>query len=119
MSSGRAMPGILQSPGLPVISAQSQGSTDLRPERDPLPPNLVCRRSDGLLSVIEKCLNNSFGRCLVVDEESRPLGEVSLDEIRLVLRDGRLTSFQNWAEHLAIQPSRNADLPREGKFLPD
>lgn len=118
MSSGRAMPGILQSPGLPVISVPTQGSADLRPAVDSSLQNLVCRRTDSLLSVIEKCLNNSLGRCLVLDEERRPFGEVSLDEIRLVLRDGRLTSFQNWAEHLATQTGRNADLARAGNLLP-
>ena len=124
MSSDRALPGIVQSTRLPVPTVPS--STDLAPPHAGslplLPPaqqNLICRRSDSLLSVIERCLDNRVGRCLVLDEDGRPSGEVSLDEIRLVLRDGRLTSFQNWAEHLTIQPGRNADLPRAVKFKAD
>ncbi len=124
MSSDRALPGILQSPGLAILTVPPAGGSaaphaSLLPVLPPAQQNFVCRPSDSLLSVIERCLKNTLGRCLVLDDEGRPSGEVSLDEIRLVLRDGRLTSFHNWADHLAIQPGHNADLPQASKLMAD
>jgi perosamine synthetase len=124
MSSNRALPGELELSGLPVLTVPlSPGShTPSTATKSSLPlsgqQSLFCQRADSLLSVIEKCLNNTLGRCLVLDEERRPLGEVSLDEIRLVLREGRLTSFHAWAEKLAIQPGRNTDSPRTSTLQP-
>jgi perosamine synthetase len=129
MSSGREAPGITELPELPVLTVppnlDSTPSSAVLSSADPnsslLPAaqrDLVCAHSDSLLSVIEKCLNNGLGCCLVLDNERRPLGEVSLDEIRLVLRDGRLVSFHGWAEHLAIRPGRNTDSARAMKLQP-
>src|SRR5579862_9381994 len=103
MSSGRAAPGIADSPEPPVLRVPAHLDSTLSSaglNSSPLPAaqrDLVCARTDSLLSVIEKCLNNTIGCCLVLDDERRPLGEVSLDEIRLVLREGRLPSFHGWA----------------------
>jgi len=122
MSSNPAIPRVLELPGLPVLTAlPGAASHNPATNSSPLPAaqqNLFCHRADSLLSVIEKCLNNSLGRCLVLDEERRPLGEVSLDEIRLVLREGRLPSFHDWAEKLAIKPGLNTDSPRASPLQP-
>jgi perosamine synthetase len=47
----------------------------------------TCERSDSVLSAIEKCLDNGIGACVVVDE-GRPVGNVSLDDIRRAILDG-------------------------------
>ena len=49
----------------------------------------VCGRSESVLSVIEKCLDNGLGRCLIVGEDGRLIGRISLDDIRAALLDGR------------------------------
>lgn len=47
----------------------------------------TCDRNDSLLAAIEKCLDNGLGTCLVVDE-GKPVGKVSLDDIRRAILDG-------------------------------
>ncbi|HZQ01674.1 MAG TPA: aminotransferase class I/II-fold pyridoxal phosphate-dependent enzyme [Reyranella sp.] len=48
----------------------------------------VCRRSDSVFSAIEKCLDNGLGSCLVVEENERLVGRISLDDIRRSILDG-------------------------------
>ncbi|HEY2890827.1 MAG TPA: DegT/DnrJ/EryC1/StrS family aminotransferase [Dongiaceae bacterium] len=114
-------PPVLTVPPVLDSTLSSAGFSSADPNSSPLPAaqhDLVCRRDDSLLSIIEKCLNNTLGCCLVLDDDRRPLGEVSLDEIRLILREGRLTSFHGWAEHLAIQPGHSTDSARALKLHP-
>lgn len=47
----------------------------------------TCDRSDSIFTAIEKCLDNGLGSCLVVDE-GKPIGKVSLDDIRRAILDG-------------------------------
>lgn len=47
----------------------------------------ICQRSDSVFAAIEKCLDNGIGACVVVDE-GRPVGKVSLDDIRRAILDG-------------------------------
>lgn len=47
----------------------------------------LCRPSDSLFSVIERCLENGAGACLVVDD-GYLLGEITLEDIRRSILDG-------------------------------
>ena len=48
----------------------------------------VCNKSDSVLSIIEKCLDNGLGTCLIVENDQRLAGRISLDDIRQALLDG-------------------------------
>jgi perosamine synthetase len=48
----------------------------------------ICNKSASLLSVIEKCLDNGLGSCLIVEDDQRLVGRISLDDIRQALTDG-------------------------------
>ena len=48
----------------------------------------VCNRSESVLSVIEKCLDNGLGSCLIVEDDQRFIGRISLDDIRQALVNG-------------------------------
>jgi perosamine synthetase len=48
----------------------------------------VCNKSDSVLSVIEKCLDNGLGTCLIVEADERFTGRISLADIRQALLDG-------------------------------
>ena len=48
----------------------------------------VCNKSESVLSVIEKCLDNGLGTCLIVEDDERLVGRISLDDIRQALLDG-------------------------------
>ena len=62
---------------MPVLATEEK--QDCRP--------YTCDRNDSLLAAIEKCLDNGLGTCLVVDE-GKPVGKVSLDDIRRAILDG-------------------------------
>lgn len=47
----------------------------------------ACDRTDSVFAAIEKCLDNGLGSCLVV-EEGKPVGKISLDDIRRAILDG-------------------------------
>jgi perosamine synthetase len=63
-----------------------------------LDPSFVCNRSESVLSVIEKCLDNGLGRCLIIGDDHRLIGRISLDDIRHALVDGTaiLDSTLGW-----------------------
>jgi perosamine synthetase len=48
----------------------------------------VCNKSESVLSVIEKCLDNGLGSCLIVEDDQHLIGRISLDDIRQALVDG-------------------------------
>src|SRR5689334_11347343 len=58
------------------------------PEESSLEAAFVCNRSESVLSVIEKCLDNGLGSCLIVEDDRRLIGRISLDDIRRALADG-------------------------------
>src|SRR5881227_2211205 len=55
-----------------------------------LPTAFVCNKSESILSVIEKCLDNGLGTCLVVEDDNRLVGRITLDDIRKAVLDGAL-----------------------------
>src|ERR671912_2820321 len=58
------------------------------PEESSIEAAFVCNKSESVLSVIEKCLDNGLGSCLVVGDDHRFIGRISLDDIRRALFDG-------------------------------
>ncbi len=79
--------------GLPALSGSKQagvagsgGVAQEAPSAGFENGKLHCRANDDLLAVIDKCLGNPTGQCLVVDEEDRPLGRVDLDCLRAGLK---------------------------------
>src|SRR5262245_28535385 len=80
----------------------------------------VCNKSESLLSVIEKCLDNGLGTCLIVEDDQRLIGRISLDDIRQALVDGTAIVDPTVGWHLAsiasmtsVSPLRN-DLTDNG-----
>jgi perosamine synthetase len=75
---------------------------------EPEEPSLafVCNRSESVLSVIEKCLDNGLGTCLIVEDDHRLVGRISLDDIRRALVDGTAIVDSTLGWHLAA-----AELP--------
>ncbi len=58
------------------------------PEKASLTTAFVCNKSESVLAVIEKCLDNGLGTCLIVEDDQRLAGRISLDDIRQALLDG-------------------------------
>src|SRR6266851_547391 len=58
------------------------------PEKLSLTAAFVCSKSESVLSAIEKCLDNGLGTCLIVEDDQRLAGRISLDDIRQALLDG-------------------------------
>src|SRR4029077_7549479 len=58
------------------------------PEKASPTTAFVCSKSESVLSVIEKCLDNGLGSCLIVEDDQRLAGRISLDDIRQALLDG-------------------------------
>ena len=61
----------------------------------------ICHKSDSVLSVIEKCLDNGLGACLIVEDDQRFVGRVCLDDIRQALVDGTAILDPTLAWHFA------------------
>jgi perosamine synthetase len=66
-----------------------------------LPTAFVCNKSESMLSVIEKCLDNGLGTCLIVGDDRRLVGRISLDDIRRGLVDGTAMVDPTLEWHLA------------------
>src|SRR5262245_60054659 len=58
------------------------------PEEASLAAQFICNRSESVLAIIEKCLDNGLGSCLIVEDDRRLVGRISLDDIRRALLDG-------------------------------
>lgn len=71
----------------------------------------TCDRKDSLLTAIEKCLDNGLGTCLVIDD-GRPVGKISLDDIRRAILDGSAISEPMVAPVMArkAEPAANGQL---------
>jgi perosamine synthetase len=50
----------------------------------------ICNTSENLIAVIEKCLDNGLGTCLVVADDNRLVGRVTLEDIGKAVLDGAL-----------------------------
>jgi perosamine synthetase len=61
----------------------------------------VCSRSESMLSVIEKCLDNGLGTCLIVEDDQRLVGRISLEDIGRALVDGTAMVDPTLEWHLA------------------
>ena len=84
----------------------------------------VCNKSESVLSVIEKCLDNGLGTCLIVEDDQRLIGRISLDDIRQALLDGTAIVDPTVEWHLAsigamASPThRRNDLTQDGVLQP-
>lgn len=65
----------------------------------------VCRQSDNVFVAIEKCLDNGLGVCLVVDDEDRPIGRITLDEIRRAIREGCVLTDTSLDQCIILDPA--------------
>ncbi len=63
--------------------------------------SFVCRRSESVFTAIEKCLDNGLGTCLIVEDDERLVGRISLDDIRLAVLDGSALVDPTLERHLA------------------
>ena len=50
----------------------------------------VCCTSETLFAAIEKCLDNGLGTCLVVENENRFVGRITLEDIGKAVLGGAL-----------------------------
>ena len=57
----------------------------VEPEKTSPTTAFVCSKSESVLSVIERCLDNGLGTCLIVEDDQRLAGRISLDDIRQAL----------------------------------
>jgi perosamine synthetase len=92
------------------------------PEETLLEAAFVCNKSESVLSVIEKCLDNGLGSCLVVGDDHRFIGRISLDDIRRALADGTAIVDPTLGWHpagnmVAANPLRN-DVDGQGTLRP-
>jgi perosamine synthetase len=71
------------------------------PEEASFTTAFICNKSESLLSVIEKCLDNGLGSCLIVEDDQRLVGRISLDDIRQGLMDGSAIVDPTLEWHLA------------------
>lgn len=69
---------------LELDAVDGMGVGALMADRD----RFVCKRSETLLSAIEKCLDNGTGHCFIVDDEDVMFGRISLEEIAGAIRKG-------------------------------
>jgi len=83
----------LVDPSLEHDAVDGAGTGQLVIDRD----RFVCKRSDSLLSAIEKCLDNGIGHCFIVDDEGFMFGRITLDEIASAISDGSAPAdLMNW-----------------------
>jgi len=78
----------------------------------------VCSTSETLIAVIEKCLDNGLGTCLVVGEENRFVGRITLDDIGKAVLNGALLNptldrhIETFAHRLSNDGTADADVLR-------
>jgi perosamine synthetase len=76
----------------------------------------VCCTSETLFAAIEKCLDNGLGTCLVVEDENRFVGRITLEDIGKAVLGGALLNpslSQNldmFAHRLANDPSSDSQV---------
>lgn len=66
----------------------------------------VCRRSDSLFVAIEKCLDNGLGACLLVDDDDRVIGRITLDDLRRAVRDGCMLTGVRLDHYARVDPGK-------------
>lgn len=70
-------------------------------EEMPFASTFVCNKSESVLSVIEKCLDNGLGSCLVIEDDRSLIGRITLDDIRHALLHGTAIHDPTIGWHLA------------------
>jgi perosamine synthetase len=76
----------------------------------------VCYASETLFAAIEKCLDNGLGTCLVIEDEDRFVGRISLDDIGKAVLGGALLNpsldqhLDMFARRLANDPSADSQV---------
>lgn len=66
----------------------------------------VCRRSESVFAAIEKCLDNGLGACLLVDDDDRVIGRLTLDDLRRAVRDGGVLNGARLDRYARIDPDK-------------
>jgi perosamine synthetase len=69
---------------LELDAVEGLGARSLMTDRD----RFLCKRSESLLSAIEKCLDNGTGHCFIVDDEDVMFGQISLEDIASAILNG-------------------------------
>lgn len=78
----------------------------------------VCKTSENLIAAIEKCLDNGLGTCLVVENDNRLVGRITLDDIGKSVLEGALLNptlgqyLQTFTRHLRNDGSGDANVLR-------
>ena len=70
-------------------------------ENTSLAGSFVCKRSESVFTAIERCLDNGLGTCLIVEDDERLVGRISLDDIRRAVLDGTAIIDPTLERHLA------------------
>jgi perosamine synthetase len=96
---------------LSMPAASSFGDDDGLTEEDAY----ICTTSENLIAVIEKCLDNGLGTCLVA-EDNRYVGRVTLDDIGKAVLDGALLN-PTLGEHLEALSKPHNDSSVDGHVL--
>ncbi len=60
----------------------------------------VCHRSDSIFVAAEICIDHAIESCLVVDDERRLIGRISLEQIRSAVLDGTAIKYPQLEHHL-------------------
>ncbi|HYC66559.1 MAG TPA: CBS domain-containing protein, partial [Reyranellaceae bacterium] len=63
--------------------------------------DFVCNRAESVFTAIERCLDNGTGSCLIVGDDRRLVGRISLDDIRQAVLDGSALADPTLERHLA------------------
>lgn len=69
----------------------------------------VCHRSETVFSAIEKCLDNGLGTCLIVEDDQKMVGRISLDDIRRAIMDGSVIENPTLDFHLKAGAGRSGN----------
>ena len=103
---------------LSMSAARSFGESEQAGEEDSEGASFVCSTSETLIAAIEKCLDNGLGSCLVIEDEHRLVGRISLEDIGKAVLDGALLNptldhyLKNFASRLHNDPSMDKDVLR-------
>ncbi len=78
----------------------------------------ICHQGESVLAAMERCLANGLGVCLVVDETRRPVAQVTMDELRRALREGRLVADASLRRLLADREALPVDAAGNAALRP-
>ncbi len=81
------------------------------------PFQYVCKRSESVFAAIEKCLDNGVEACLVVGDDNRLIGQVTLTDIRRAILDG--TAMEDMSLDRHISDVVSAPTSRDGMIRND